>query len=323
MKFLDIFTLALIGSVILGVLLPATGQFAEVFGIVSDLGVGLLFFLHGARLSRAAVVAGITHWRLHLLVLATTFVLFPVIGLAAGLLPEALLPAALYPGVLFLCLLPSTVQSSIAFTSIAGGNVAAAVCSATASNILGMFLTPLLAGLFLGGQGAGFSPGTLGAILLQLLLPFVAGQLLQPWIGAFVARQRRVFAITDRGVILAVVYLAFSHAAATGLWQQLSVGGFVALILLMTVLLALVLAFTRVAARAFGFGREDEIAIVFCGSKKSLVSGVPMANVIFPAADVGMIVLPVMVFHQIQLLVCAALARRYAGSAARASSRAA
>lgn len=308
----DRFLLALLGAVALSSVLPVSGALVEPFNVVADITIALVFFLQGARLSRATVVAGFTHWRLHLVVFAATFVLFPLLGLAAAPLVPTLLSPALYTGILFLCVLPSTIQSSIAFTSIAHGNVAAAVCSASASNIIGMFLTPLLVGLLFSARGGGPTLEAVGSILLQLLLPFVIGQILQPKIGKWVIENRRVLGLVDRGSILLVVYLAFSHAVVQGLWTKLSAADLAVMVGVDVALLALVLVTTTVAARLLGFSREDEITIVFCGSKKSLASGVPMANVIFAGQDIGIILLPVMLFHQIQLMACAALAQRYA-----------
>jgi len=309
----DNFTLAIVGAVGLASLLPAGGVAADAVHVATVLAIALLFFLHGARLSREAVLSGALHWRLHLLVLCSTFVLFPLLGVAARYAFASVLPDSLLVGLLFLCLLPSTVQSSIAFTSIAHGNVAAAVCSASLSNLICIFLTPALVALLMNLKG-GVSPGAVGAIILQLLLPFLAGHFLRPWVGAFVARHRAAVGFVDRGSILLVVYLAFSEAVANGIWNVVGLGDLVKLLVVCAVLLAIVLATTTVVARQLGFERADEIAIVFCGSKKSLASGVPMAGVLFPLAQVGMAVLPLMLFHQIQLLACAALARRYASS---------
>jgi sodium/bile acid cotransporter 7 len=242
-------------------------------------------------------------------------VLFPVLGLIVLALPNLMTPA-LGMGILFLCVLPSTVQSSIAFTSIAEGNVPAAICSATASNILGMFLTPLLVGLLFHTQGhGGFSWGALQGILLQLLAPFILGQFLQPVLGRWLSHHRKLTQIVDRGSILMVVYAAFSEAVIEGLWHKLSAGDLAAVVIIDAVLLAVVLFFTYFSSGWLGFNRADRITIMFCGSKKSLASGAPMANVIFAGQDVGSIVLPLMIFHQIQLMVCAVLARRFAATA--------
>jgi sodium/bile acid cotransporter 7 len=312
---LDPFTIGLMGMVLLASLLPASGQAAVVLGDVTTVAIGLLFFLHGAKLSREALVAGLTHWRLHLLVLACTFVMFPLMGLAIQPLALMVLTPELTMGILFLCVLPSTVQSSIAFTALARGNVAAAVCSASASNFLGIFLTPVLVSAFVlqGAQGAGGSGlAQVWTIVEQLLLPFIAGQLLRPWIGAFIDRHRPVLRYVDQGSILLVVYTAFSESVTEGLWQHISGATLAALIGLSCLMLAIALGLAAWTSRRLGFSKEDEITIVFCGSKKSLASGVPMAKVLFAPSALGMIILPLMLFHQIQLMVCAVLAQRWA-----------
>ena len=311
---LDPYMLALIATVALASTVPARGDAARAFDMLTVAGIAVLFFLHGARLSREAIIAGVVHWRLHLLVLASTFVMFPLFGLALMPLAPHFATPGIYLGVLFLCALPSTVQSSIAFTSIARGNVAAAVCSASLSNLLGVFLTPLLVAAVLATQAGNASPlDAIGKISLQLFAPFVAGHLLRPWLERWVERHRRALGFTDRGTVLLVVYTAFSAAVIDGLWGRVAPATLFALLGLMVLLLAFALVLTTWASRRLGFSREDEIAIVFCGSKKSLASGVPIANILFAGNPaLGMILLPVMLFHQLQLMACAVLAQRYA-----------
>lgn len=310
----DNFTLALLGSIGLASFLPVRGYAAQGFEWLTTAAIALLFFLHGAKLSRAAVVAGMSHWRLHVLVFACTFVLFPILGLLLKPLFGIVLTPDLAVGMLFLCTLPATVQSAIAFTAMARGNVAAAVCSASASSLLGVFITPLLVSWLVvsGGVSGTGNLDAVGRIMLQLLLPFVLGQLLQPWIGDFVRRHASGLKLVDQGSILLVVYTAFSAAVIEGLWQQVPLPTLLSLAVTCCVLLALSLAMTTWASRALGFNKEDEVAIVFCGSKKSLASGVPMAKVLFAAHTVGVMLLPIMLFHQIPLMVCAVLAQRYA-----------
>lgn len=309
----DRFTLMLIATVVLASVLPASGRVATWLGGATTAAVSLLFFLHGAKLSRQAIWAGLMHWRLHLLVVACTFAAFPLAGLALQPLLQPLVTPELYVGVLFLCALPATVQSAIAFTSLARGNVPAAICSASASTLLGIVITPLLVGVLLSRGVAAAEPwDAVGRIALQLLLPFVAGHLLRPWLGELLQRRAAPLRVVDQGSILLIVYAAFSHAVIDGLWQQLPMRALAGLFVVCAVLLAVVLGMTTLLARRLGFSKADEITIVFCGSKKSLLSGVPMANVLFPAATAGAIVLPLMLFHQLQLMVCAALAQRYA-----------
>ncbi|MCC4265642.1 bile acid:sodium symporter [Oceanimonas baumannii] len=310
----DNFTLILLGVVAMATLLPAQGQGAVFFDALTTAAIALLFFMHGAKLSRQAIVAGAMHWRLHLLVFGCTFVMFPLIGVLLKPLLLPLLGEPLYIGMLFLCVLPGTVQSAIAFTSLAGGNVPAAVCSASASSIIGIVLTPLLVAALLNMQ-AGELVSPLDSILsisAQLLLPFMAGHLLRPVIGGFVDRNRGWLGRIDQGSILLVVYTALSASVVDGLWQAVSVSTLMVLTAVCCMLLALVLWLTAWLGRRLGFSREDCITIVFAGSKKSMATGVPMAKVLFSGAMLGPALLPLMLFHQIQLMVCAVLAQKYA-----------
>ncbi len=310
--FPDRFTLLLISAITLASFLPCQGATALIFNQIADIAIALLFFLHGAKLSRGAVLAGITHWRLHLLVMSLTFLFFPIIGLLLQPLLTPLVGPVIYQGILYLCCLPATVQSAIAFTSIAKGNVPAAVCSASASSLLGIFVTPILVSLVL-AKGTGNSDlHGISKILLQLLLPFVTGHLMQSWIGGFVTKHKKVLGIVDRGSILLVVYTAFSAAVIEHLWNTVPMSSLLGLLVSCMVILAVALLGSRLISRRLGFPVQDEITIVFCGSKKSLVSGVPMAKVLFAGAHLGPILLPIMLFHQIQLMVCAVLAQRYA-----------
>ncbi|MBN9365898.1 MAG: bile acid:sodium symporter [Comamonadaceae bacterium] len=310
----DNFTLALLTTVALASVLPASGGVARFFEGLTVAAVGLLFFLHGAKLSRQAIVAGLSHWRLHLVVVASTFVLFPLLGWALRPVLQPLVTPDLYLGVLFLCALPATVQSAIAFTAMARGNMPAAICSASASTLLGIVITPLLTGLLLSRTAAAQHDAldSIGRIMLQLFVPFIAGHLLRPWIGGFTQRHAPVLKFVDQGSILLVVYTAFSAAVAEGLWRQMPLPALAGLLVVCAVILALALCCTTWLSRRLGFSKEDEITIVFCGSKKSLASGMPIAKVLFASHAVGAIVLPLMVFHQMQLMVCAVLAQRYA-----------
>jgi solute carrier family 10 (sodium/bile acid cotransporter), member 7 len=236
-----------------------------------------------------------------------------VLVLSARALMPGALSAPLWTGLILLSVLPSTVQSSIAFTSIARGNVPAALCAATVSNLLGMLLTPLLAGLLLSAQG-GFSIKGAGDILLQLLLPFAAGQLSRPLLADWALRNKTLLGLVDRGSILLVVYTAFSEGVTQGIWHQIGIMELGRMLAIDAALLAAVLAITTYGSRLLGFSRADEVTIVFCGSKKSLASGLPMASVLLAGQSVGLIILPLMLFHQIQLMVCAWLAKRYANS---------
>ncbi|WP_294614262.1 bile acid:sodium symporter family protein [uncultured Gilliamella sp.] len=311
---IDTFLLILIGVVITASLFPCKGETKTVFEYLTTFAIGLLFFMHGAKLSFQAIIIGIKNWRLHCVIFITTFVIFPLLGLAMQLLVPRFLSPNLYLGFVYLCVLPATVQSAIAFTSIAKGNVAAAICSASASTLLGVFITPLLVGLLMHTQTAGSMNiiDAITSIMLKLMLPFVIGHLSRRFLVKWIEKYKSVIAKTDRTSILLVVYVAFSDAVANGIWSQISFLSLLEIILFSILLLTMVLVITTYGSRLLGFNKEDEITIVFCGSKKSLASGIPMASVIFPMSVMGIMILPLMIFHQIQLMICAFLAARYA-----------
>ncbi|MFD8785496.1 bile acid:sodium symporter family protein [Kitasatospora sp. NPDC059599] len=308
-RWLDPYLAALAGTVGLAALFPASGGSARVAGSACDLAVTLLFFLYGARLSTRETLAGLRHLRLHGLVLAATFVLFPLLGLATALLTPVPLTAPLQTGVLFLCLVPSTVQSSVALTGAAGGDVPAAICAGTYSGLAGLFLTPLLAARLLGSHTELSADGLL-RIGLQLLAPFLLGQLLRPWIGGLLDRHRRSLAPVDRVSILLVVYTAFSAAVAQGIWRLATPVALLGLLAVLLSLLAAALAATALGARLLGLDRSASIAAVLCGSQKSLANGLPMATVLF-GSQAGLMVLPLMLYHQLQLVAGTVLAGRW------------
>jgi sodium/bile acid cotransporter 7 len=310
--YIDGFILAILAAVGVASVFPAAGAAADVLGWATKVAIGLLFLIYGARLSPSEAWQGVKHWRLHSVILAVTFVVFPLLGLALRILVPSVLSDELYTGILFLCLVPSTVQSSIAFTSIARGNVAGAVVSASFSNLVGVFVTPLLVILLMNTTGdAHVDFSSILDIVLQLLLPFFVGQLIRPFVIDWLQKYSEPTRIVDRGSIFLVVFSAFSASMTEGIWHTVTVWQVIGVVLVCFVILAVVLAVTAVAGRKLGFSVPDRIVIVFCGSKKSLATGLPMASVLFAGHPVGLIVLPLMIFHQIQLIVCAALAQKY------------
>lgn len=299
-------------AVIIAIIAPARGSFADIFGQLTNVAIALLFFLYGARLSTQEALNGLKHWRLHLTILAFTFVVYPLIGIALRSL-TAVISNDMYLGILFLTLVPSTVQSSVAFTSIAKGNVAGAIVSASASNLVGVIITPLLV-MFLMGTGGGVHIDTpvFGEIALLLLAPFVLGQLTRRWVGK--VAQSKATKVVDRGSIAMVVYSAFSKGVVDGIWSSISLWDLAFLVVFAAIFVAFMLWLTRRASQKMGFNRADTIAIEFCGSKKSLATGLPMASVIFASggASLGLLILPLMIYHQVQLMMCSWLAARYA-----------
>ncbi|MDR7103619.1 bile acid:sodium symporter family protein [Croceicoccus sp. BE223] len=309
----DPFMAIMLVVLVLATVLPVSGAAAIWFGWLTDAAIAVLFFLHGAKLSRRAILEGVGAVRLHVMVFLTTFAVFPVAGLGIAALLSGAVDPVILAGFVFLCIVPSTVQSSIAFTSMAGGNVPAAICSASISNLAGVVVTPALAALLLAGRGgAEFDMvGAAQKIALQILLPFVAGHVCRPLLGGWIDRHKALVGRVDRTSILLVVYGAFSAAVVEGLWRRVGALDLVMVVAISSLLLALMLGVTRLAGRLAGLPREDRIVLVFAGSKKSLASGVPIAGALFPAAVVGPMILPLMVFHQIQLMVCTVLALRY------------
>lgn len=299
-------------AVIIAIIAPARGSFADIFGKLTNVAIALLFFLYGARLSTQEALNGLKHWRLHLTILAFTFVVYPLIGIALRPL-TAVISHDMYLGILFLTLVPSTVQSSVAFTSIAKGNVAGAIVSASASNLVGVIITPLLVMLLMGtGGGVRIDTSVFGEIALLLLAPFVLGQLTRRWVGK--VAQSKATKVVDRGSIAMVVYSAFSKGVVDGIWSSISLWDLAFLVVFAAIFVAFMLWLTRKASQKMGFNRADTIAIEFCGSKKSLATGLPMASVIFASggASLGLLILPLMIYHQVQLMMCSWLAARYA-----------
>lgn len=317
----DPFLVWLTLAVVIASLLPARGAAGDLFWLLSKIAIVLLFFLHGAKLSRESILRGLGNWRLHLATLGITFGLFPALGLASAWLVSGWIDPLLVSGLLFLTLLSSTVQSSIALVSISRGNFAAAVCSASLSNLLGILITPLLVALLLttGKAQQGFDWQAVRTVTVQLLLPFVVGHLLRPWIGGWIERNKKLLMPVDRGSILLVVYSAFSAAVVGGIWTCVDAPDLAVLLALSAALLGLAMLAIFALARIMGMPREDFIVLLFCGSQKSLVTGVPMAGALFAPAQVGMVVLPLMIFHQLQLFVHAWLAARLANEAPEAA----
>ena len=309
----DRFTTGIIISVILGLVLPCEGGVADFFEWLTNAAIVLLFYLYGVKLSRESVIAGMLNWRLQLMVFLFTFVFFPVVLPLLKPIFEPLVGRALFMGLIYVACLPSTVQSSIAFTAVAGGNVPAAVCSASVSSLLGVFLTPFLVGvLFSQSKTASADVGldTILKICFQILLPFVLGQLSQRWLRNWVNDYKALIRWNDQGTIWLVIYSSFSGATANGYWQLMEFHHLAGLILVCSIFLCITFAASYYSSRWMGFRREDRITIVFCGSKKSLAVGAPMLMAIFGELDNNLL-LPLMVFHQVQLMACAQLARMW------------
>jgi solute carrier family 10 (sodium/bile acid cotransporter), member 7 len=312
----DWFLLGMIAAVALATLASDLGRsggplHADVAG---DVGIFAVFFLHGIGLSTEKLRAGFSRWKLHATIQVFTFFVFPLLWLAFRAGVRSWMPPDLLLGFFYLAALPSTISSSVAMTGIARGNVAGAVFNATLSSLLGVFLTPFLLTLGAGAAGGHLS---LAHAMLKisglLVLPIVLGQILRPWLGAWFARYKPYTSVFDRCVILLLVLVSFSDSVRGGLWTRYGAGMIATTAAGAALFLGVVLFLSTRAARSLGFDTEDEITVVFCGSKKTLASGVPMAKLIFGAhPGLGVIVLPIMFYHPLQLFVCSVLADRYA-----------
>ncbi len=310
------FLAGMVAAILLAIAFPAPGVSAGPLQLdtITSLGIALIFFLHGIGLSPKAIIAGMSNWRLHLYVQSITFLVYPLIWLICGDGLQAFMPAALAFGFCYLFALPSTISSSVAMTSIARGNVPGAIFNASLSSILGVFITPFLVQIFMGLDGVSMDlSATVSSIAKILILPMILGQLLRRLLLPWLDKRKSIVNKVDKIVILLIVYNAFCDSVAGGIWADFSIWLLaVTIIISSLVLLAISHGITK-STSWLKFSKEDEIAAVFCGTKKTLAAGIPMAKIIF-AGDpaLGMLLLPIMIYHPIQIFYCAVLANRYA-----------
>jgi sodium/bile acid cotransporter 7 len=313
---MDGYLLTLVGAILLGLLWPApmvSGGPLHL-DVATQVGMALIFFFHGSALAPATLRAEAGKWRLHVLTQGTTFIVFPLLALLVYVAGQPFLPQETRLGFFFLGAVSTTISSSIAMTSIGRGNVPVALFNATLSGLLGLFLTPLFMGA-ISASGAIHLPlgDAIQRICTLLLLPFIAGQLLRPWIGDRLAAYKRRTGLFERGVIALIVLHAFANATAGGIWREHDAATLFAIAVMVAALLALVLLLCKAASRIFSLARTDEVAYVFCGSTKSLANGAPIAQVLFGAsAATGAILLPLVLYHQFQLIAISLMARAYA-----------
>lgn len=309
----------LVGMVVAIALATVTSEFGRSGGVIhldqlTGIGIAIVFFLHGLGLSPQAIKAGLTNWRLHVYIQMATFVVYPILWVIFGEAFLAYMPSALAFGFCYLLVLPSAISSSVAMTSVGKGNVPGAIFNASLSSILGVFITPLLIQLFMGFEGVQLDLlDSVISISKLLLLPMIAGQIMRPYLVAWVDRHKAVVNKVDKYVILLIVYNAFCDSVVNGIWSEFSVGLLATSIIICTVILLVMVHLIQWGARRTKFTLPDEVAAVFCGTKKTLAAGIPMAKVIFGAdPSLGMILLPIMLYHPIQIFYCAVLANRYA-----------
>ncbi|MDB1124501.1 bile acid:sodium symporter family protein [Vibrio algarum] len=309
----------LVGMIVAIAMATVTSEFGRSGGVIhldqlTGIGVAIVFFLHGLGLSPQAIKAGITNWRLHVFIQMATFVVYPILWVIFGETFLAYMPAALAFGFCYLLVLPSTISSSVTMTSVGKGNVSGAIFNASLSSVIGVFVTPLLIQLFMGFEGVQLNlMDSIISIAKLLLIPMVVGQILRPYLVATVDRHKSVVNKVDKYVILLIVYNAFCDSVVNGIWSEFSIRLLATSIIICTVILLFMVHLIQWGARRTKFALADEVAAVFCGTKKTLAAGIPMAKVIFGAdPSLGMILLPIMLYHPIQIFYCAILANRYA-----------
>lgn len=309
----------LVGMVVAIAMATVTSEFGRSGGVfhldqLTGIGVAIVFFLHGLGLSPQAIKAGITNWRLHVFIQMATFVVYPILWVIFGEAFLAYMPAALAFGFCYLLVLPSTISSSVAMTSVGKGNVPGAIFNASLSSVIGVFITPLLIQLFMGFEGGQLNlMDSVISIAKLLLIPMVVGQILRPYLVATVDRHKSVVNKIDKYVILLIVYNAFCDSVVNGIWSEFSISLLATSIIICTVILLFMVHLIQWGARRTKFALPDEVAAVFCGTKKTLAAGIPMGKVIFGAdPSLGMILLPIMLYHPIQIFYCAILANRFA-----------
>lgn len=311
---IDPLSVGVLLMMVLGLVIPTTPAVRAILDGAQDYAIMLLFLLYGARLPTTEVIDGLKNWKLQGSIALTTFVIFPLISLVFPMAFGGMLTPLLIAGLVYVCVLPSTIQSSVALTGAANGNVAGAICAATLSNVGGMFITPFLAAYLVSVDGSGSAAGvTLDGfidIFRILLAPFIVGQLARPWVGAYVQARAHITKQVDRSVIWLNVFAAVAMATAEGVWSTVDAAQLIIMCIICAALLALVLGITWLGGKAMGMPYGDRVALLMCGSKKSLSSGLPIAAAIFPASILGVIGVPLIVYHQIQLVVCGVIAGR-------------
>ena len=312
----------LAGTIAFASIAPLPAKWTQTGQLVAGIAIFFLFFLHGLRLSRADVMRAASDWRLQGLIALFVFGVMPLSGFAASSLAGPLLPMGLAIGIVFAGILPTTVQSAISYCSIAGGNIAASVIASALLNLAAIVVTPLLLILILGsaleGSGANLGPEFAIKIFSILLLPFTLGQIMQRWLGAWAANRSKMLGIMDKAAIAMAVYIAFGSAVSGGLWQVVDITALLIVTLVACFMLVIAFGGSWLVGGVAGLDVQDRIALMFSGSHKSIATGAPMAALLFPGPEGGMVILPALVYHLLQLIISAPLANRLNGRSAAA-----
>jgi len=314
---LDPFILLLVGMIILARLFPKPGTYEGTFSLanIGSWGVSLIFFFYGLRLSPEKLKSGLSKWKLHILVQVATFVIFPLLVGAGMHLFKNESNQYLWLGIFFLAALPSTVSSSVVMVSIARGNMPAAIFNASISSLLGVFITPFLMGFVADSASAPFDlTGIIIKLSLQVLGPVILSILLHYKWGGFAERNKKLLKSFDQSIILLIIYTSFCESFARNMFSGFSITDLMLLVIGMSGLFFTVYFIVKGLCKLLCFDREDTITALFCGSKKSLVHGTVMSKVLFAGSQVtGLLLLPLMIYHALQLITASIIAQKFAG----------
>ncbi len=317
----DRFIWVLIGTIALANVFPLRGATADAANGVSSAAIFLIFLLHGIRLPRHEIIAGLANFRLQGAIMAFVFIAMGAAGLALSRVADGHIDPTLALGLLYLGVLPSTVQSATTYCHLAGGSVAVSVVASATINLAAVAVTPLLFTLGAGGAGGTTLSGDLALRIVAILLaPFILGQSLQRRLRPVALRHPAAVRLLDQGAIAIAVYVAFSAAIVGGQIQQMSAGDTALLLAAIAVMLAFGFLGAWHLGRVMRLTPADRIAMLFSGSHKSIAVGAPLATLLFPPAIAGMVLAPVLIYHLLQLVISAWLVaplRRYVGADAR------
>lgn len=313
---LDKFVLAIAAVVVMAYYFPQLSADHAFISLdtISTYGIALIFFFYGLKLSPEKVRSGLKNWKLHIVIQTATFLIFPLVVLIFYPMVQNEQQRIIWLSVFFLAVLPSTVSASVVMVSMAKGNIPAAIFNASISGIIGIFLTPLWMGLFLQQQQNEFDFSDIYfKLFVQILVPVICGLLLQGKLGQFATRYSKELSMFDKSIILLIVYKSFAESFETGVFDNIKGMDLALIFVVVLVLFFLIYGIIYLVSSFLSFSHEDRITALFCGSKKSLVHGTVFSKVLFGnLAYAGLMLLPLMLFHAIQLLVVSIIAGRFA-----------
>lgn len=312
---IDGFLMAIISVIIAAYFFPQPGIATKPVSLekIGAYGMSLIFFFYGLKLNMQRIVAALRNWRVHIVIQLTTFIIFPLIAiLVKPLFPEQ--HFILWLGIFYLCVLPSTVSSSVVMVSIADGNIPSAIFNASISTLLGVFITPLWMMPYLTSGNNDFSAADIiFKLMLQVLVPVMLGLLLNKYWAVYAEKYKKQLRYFDQSIIVLIIYTSFCHSFYNHAFSGFSISLLIELLIGLTAFFFIMFFLVRVISRSLRFNNKDTITVLFCGSKKSLVHGTVMSKVLFPAsASVSVILLPLMLYHALQLIFASIIAQKIA-----------